>query len=510
MEIYIDISSVLEKLSGSPIEAIAYLFLKGGQIVLLISLIWGFYFAYLYYKKRKYIQKTEYTLFAIDVPKDNEQSMKAIEELFNTLHGVKSTKTMWKKHILGEVQLWFGLEIISIEGYIQFLIRTPSKFNELIKAAIYAQYPDAELTEVEDYISLVPRDANSKESKYRGFGMDFYLKKPNYYPLKTYMNFEHSLTQTFIDPMASLLEILSKLGPGEFIGIMIMISPIDNNDLQKYGEKAVAKIMGTATDTAENLVDKISNAALKGIDKVSESMYQLWGNVEEQADKQFPMFKMLTPRERATVSAIETKIEKLNFEVRMKTCYIAPKDKFSFTKGYYGLSGAFKQFDDFNALKTKKTKANYLFIKLRTLIKIKRFLTRYVKRNFFETRSFTLSTEELATLYHFPQETVKAPLIKKAETKTVEPPTSLPLEKRAESEFMKEEKIDKKLETGEIIDFKLDSKYFESKFAKDKDKKEEYKKEFKKQQQEDSKPPSNLPVKKNQKNKPPSNLPIIE
>jgi len=38
-----------------------------------------------------------------------------------------------------------------------------------------------------------------------------------------------------------------------------------------------------------------------------------------------------------------------------------------------------------------------------------------------------LNTEELASLWHFPILTVKAPLVKKTEAKKAEPPMSLPI-----------------------------------------------------------------------------------
>jgi hypothetical protein len=41
--------------------------------------------------------------------------------------------------------------------------------------------------------------------------------------------------------------------------------------------------------------------------------------------------------------------------------------------------------------------------------------------------SFTLNVEELASVWHFPQNLVKAPMIRKVESKKVEPPFQLPL-----------------------------------------------------------------------------------
>ncbi len=494
MQIYINFNNILSAFQGDPLRVYVRLFMKGGWLVLLISMIWGFYFAYIYLKRKKYVQSIKYTLWAIDVPKDNERSVQAVEELFNTLHGIISTKTEWEKKILGKMQLWFSLEIVSIEGYIQFLVRTPSRYNELLKSAIYAQYPDAELTEVEDYMSLIPPDTEEPDSKYSGWGMDWYLAKPDYLPLKTYLGFEHSFSQSFIDPMASLLEVMSKLSPGEFIGIMIMIQPIKDKqtDIIDAGQKVVDKLMGKKPQTQDTFWDKTINTVMKGVDVVSETVYQLWGDVDEEGEEK-AMLKMLTPGERAKVTAIETKCGKIKYRVRMKSCYIAPKKIYSSTRGYNGIQGAFKQFNDFNYLKAVKTKAKYFLTKKRKYWKVRRFLRRYVERDFLETKSFILTSDELATLYHFPQRDVMAPLVKKADTKTVEPPTGLPVEDKVESELFndaQQKKISEELENNELIDLNLDNKHFEEKFAKDKQKKEEFKainEEIKKR------PPTNLP-----------------
>jgi hypothetical protein len=525
MQIYVDFNNIIQAVQGNPVQVYGRLFMKGGWLILLISLIWGFYFAYIYFRRRKFIKSVKYTLWAIDVPKENEKSIQAVEELFNTLHGIIQTKTEIEKKLLGQMQLWFGLEIISIEGYIQFLVRTPSKYNELVKSAIYAHYPDAELTEVEDYMSLIPLDADEPESKYGGWGMDWYLAKPDYLPLKTYLSFEHSLTQTFIDPMASLLEVMSKLAPGEFIGLMLMIQPIKDNqtDIIDEGQKVVDKLMGKKPGSKDTIWDKAVKGVMKGVDITSEAVYELWGDVEEQSDEK-SMFQMLTPGERAKVTAIETKTSKIKYKCRMKSCYVAPKEIYSRARGYNGMQGTMKQFDDFNRLKSVKTKAKIFLKQKRKLKKVKRFLRRYTERDFLETKSFVLATDELATMWHFPQMDVMAPLVKKAETKTVEPPTGLPLEDKLESELFtdaQEREVEQKLEDNEVIDLNLDNKQFEAKFAKNPEEKKEFQKEFK---EESIKAPKNLPISKGKKEQkevvqkkdnqgslePPSNLPFID
>ena len=52
--------------------------------------------------------------------------------------------------------LWWSLEIASIEGNIYFFIRCEPKNKETIENLIYAQFPQAEVTEVDDYTKYVP------------------------------------------------------------------------------------------------------------------------------------------------------------------------------------------------------------------------------------------------------------------------------------------------------------------------------------------------------------------
>ena len=91
----------------------------------------------------------------------------------------------------------------------------------MVQSQIYAQYPDSEITEVaEDYVNLLsaslPDDTNDL------FGSEIILSKEDYYPIRTYPEFEEKSSGPDyvkrIDPLASLAEVLSSLEVGEFIG----------------------------------------------------------------------------------------------------------------------------------------------------------------------------------------------------------------------------------------------------------------------------------------------------
>jgi len=203
MPIVIDLSFINEFLELPPGEMAFTLFIYGGWAILLLFILGFWWTNRLNRVRAQYEKSINYTLLAIDVPKENEQGPKAVEQIFAHLSGVESNPSWKEKYLQGHRQPCFSLEIISIEGYIQFLIRTPSNFRDLVEAAIYAQYPEAEITEVEDYTKNAPTTFPSE--KYDLWGTELILYNKDAYPIKTYPEFEDPTSQEqFKDPMAAL------------------------------------------------------------------------------------------------------------------------------------------------------------------------------------------------------------------------------------------------------------------------------------------------------------------
>ena len=154
----IDLSYLYYLSIQSPFFILWVLFKNGGWVIFLFIFLWGFKEIWLFNLQRKYLRSIEYIILAIDIPKANEQSAKAMEYFFTQLAGTFSRPNLKEKYFQGKTQLSFSFEIISLDGYIQFLIYTPKSFRDLVEAAIYAQYPEAEITEVKDYIKIIPED----------------------------------------------------------------------------------------------------------------------------------------------------------------------------------------------------------------------------------------------------------------------------------------------------------------------------------------------------------------
>lgn len=434
MQITIDLSPLAELGQLTPLGLIWYFFSTVGWIFLLLLSSAGFGWWWLHERRKKYLAGVSNVLLAIDIPKDNEQSLIAVEQIFASLHGIKSHQTLWDKYWLGKTQLSHSLEIVSLEGYIQFLIRTPHQFKDLVESAIYAQYPEAEITEVNDYIDLIPDNIHEVDSDHKLWGTEFTLAKASAYPIKTYKSFEHQLAQLFIDPMASLLEVMSKIGPGEQIGWQLVIAP-SSDHWKRKGEAMVAELIGAKSHAKKNSGDKLVDAAVKGLEKFSEAIYSIWGDIKPEKEEQSgtSLFQHLTTGQKQDVEQIENKLSQLCFGATFRVYYLAKREVFTKGRGVNAVIGAINQFNTYNLNAFKKykrltTDRDYFFVAQRVSYITKKLIKLYKKRSRKGSHEFQLCTEELATLYHFPTITVKAPLLKKAEIKTAEPPVSLPVE----------------------------------------------------------------------------------
>jgi len=439
-----DLTAFIEQLPGAanPLSAMLILFLNGGWIAFIVTILWASWQGYLEYIRNRYNEAMEFVLLAIDIPKNNEQSPKAVEHIFSHLYGIEKLGNLKERYIQGYTQPSISLEIVSIEGYIQFLIRTPRDFRDLVEAAIYAQYPDAEITEVEDYVDLLPKPLEFPHAEYDIWASQFTLAKKDIYPLRTYPFFEHSLSQKFMDPMASILELLSRMGPGEQFWLQLVIAPL-NPSWRDKGIAEIKRLIGKKEEKKKNIdfwyfPGQIGKGLTESITASIIPPTEMDRAKQQKQEREWPsMMQHLSPDEREIVESIGMKIAKLGFMTKMRFIYGAKKEVLSKAKGVDGFIGAISQFSTQNLNRIiinrkTRTKIDYFFIKPRLLSRKRRMLWAYRYRSMKRGRKgFILNTEELATIWHFPiAEVVKAPSIQKVQAKKGQPPTGLPLEEQ--------------------------------------------------------------------------------
>lgn len=142
----------------------------------------------------------------------------------------------------------------------------------------------------------------------------------------------------------------------------------------------------------------------------------------------------LSPGQRAVVEAIERKASKIGFKTKFRLIYWGRRESFLKGRGVSSVVGAIQQFTALNLNgwvpgKKTTTKAEYFLKQSRINHKQRSILHSFKHRSAHRGlgHGFIMNTEELATLYHFPVVTVKAPMVKKIEVKKAEPPFVLPV-----------------------------------------------------------------------------------
>jgi len=349
-------------------------------------------------RKQKWIQGQNYSLLLISVPKDNEKSPLAAEQMFASLHGIY--KNQVELEVEGGIQESLSFEIISVDKYIRFYVYVPNYLKEFVKGQIYAQYPTVEIQEIEDYTK------NIEEQNLVSASTELSLTKKYYYPIKTFPNFE-------VDPLAGITGALTEISAGEQIWVQILTQPV-SDDWQKNAITYVENVKAGKEEEGS-----ILNLLGKGFFKLLGELGQTFLHPETAAEKatQTEEKPELPGPVAAGLEGIEQKITKLGFETKIRIFTWAQNQTLARAK-LHTTVGAFKQFNTTNLNG---------FMSGSTKISDKRMLENFRARLFVGS-GYIFNIEELASIFHLPSISVETPNIVWAGSKKGEPPANLPIE----------------------------------------------------------------------------------
>lgn len=403
---------------------------------------WEFWVLYIQFK---FISAIEWKLLEIRVPKNILKNPKAMEQIFAAAHapysyGLRFSEKYWE----GRVEYWMSFEFVGRAGEVHFYLRLPKQYRNLMESAIYAQYPEAEVIEVQDdYRKQMPRTLPDKT--YDLYGAELILRNPDPYPIRTYPMFEEAVEEQRVDPMATIAEAMSRLKSDEQIWIQILARPT-GDDWKKKGEELINKIAGRKSPARpkgflSELLGTIEDPIRELIDNFIESVQEAFSGgpittvksqtktEREQADLSRIFFT--TPLEKEILEGISRKIGKLGFQTTIRFLYIDRRDAFS-RDNVAAVTGAFRQYNTqhMNLIRPDKrtmTAAVHGLFKRTKLNYRKRVIFEKYRDLSFNRHKPILNIEELATLYHFPITGVNAPMLERIESKKGSPPPTLPI-----------------------------------------------------------------------------------
>lgn len=420
--------------------------------------IWWFFFPFLlkgpfryfyrWWRVEKWLlAKYHPRVYEIKFPKEIKKPMRAMENVFSALHGAFfKSLDWWDTWATGEILHSFSLELVSMEGKIHFYIRCEKDYEAPMKNAIHAQYPEAEIEEVEDYTKFFPPDIPNE--KWGLWGCCYRLAKEDPYPIKTYSDFETEMERekkAVVDPMAQLLEGLSRMEKGEYMWLQIIARPLGAQYAKSFLDEAkkirdlLAKRGVPKKKTIFHYINDFISSLIEDFHYVIS--YLLTGTSPktggtEKPSSPFPPELRLTPGERLVVEKIEKKISKPIFQCNIRFLLFGKREVFDRNKLRLILN-FFSSFNtvDTNALFPTLTAkiAKHWFLPLnlirerRLYLRERRLWRYYLSRdNHFFPRSdppkyhttFILNIEELSTIFHFtPWELVPAAPLSWVETK---------------------------------------------------------------------------------------------
>ncbi len=263
------------------------------------------------------------------------------------------------------VQPTISFEIVAKQEDIRFFVWCPKKLQDLVEKQINGGFPEAEIKEV------------SEESIFSETGKVAYkalqLSKANYYPLKTFKDLA-------TDPLSTITSTLAKMGPGEGAVIQILISPAESG-WQKSGSKFISDTKKQESDPEKA---KFSTSA-------------------------------------KTLEAVESKVSKPGFETSIRIAVVS--ESADIAKSHLdNIVSSFGQFaSETNLLKKRKILSKGGFME--------DFLYRYQPMfNIPGNRHSILNSEELATIFHFPNKQITTPHVFWLNAKTAPAPAGIPTE----------------------------------------------------------------------------------
>jgi hypothetical protein len=328
-----------------------------------------------------------------DQTADMHKVVAIADHFFQTLYGIHSSDIdrFWKN------QDFLSLEYIAKNGEISFYIGCPRELQQVIEKQITSFYPEAVVEPTES-----PKIFHEKTHQITGYLTG---EKNFRYPIKTFKKFEST------DPVNNILNTLSNASDdkGNSAAVQIMIRPAKDS-----WQKSARKLSKQLSSGKKSVV-WWNPLSLLG------SFFSLMVQGTEEESKNSDTGEKDTESQQTT-QAIDEKAERHGFKTIVR-CVTSSHEKRIAQMNMTSLLNSFSQYGSpaLNGFKHRKWHSK------RELIN--NFLLRAFHRSWTTTNPLLLSTEELASVFHFPHTKYnQTPGIKWQNFKIAPVPKNIPTE----------------------------------------------------------------------------------
>lgn len=341
------------------------------------------------------------TVFLVTVPKESlkaeegnktqsidkiREDIAVAESLFSAVGGLKAQKGLgsWLAGRADE----FSFEIVANVGLISFYVAAPSSLSGFLEQQIHAQYPHAQIEEVQDYNIFSPKGTV--------IGRYLTFKRVSAFPIKTYKKLDS-------DPLSAITNSMSKIGANDGVAVQF-VARSARSGWRNFGLK-IAREMQQGKSMGE---------ALRG----SSFFKELLGSVkpakkDEQAQKKE---YRLSPLEEEAVRGLEEKASKAGLDVNIRIVS-SSEDATRAKMNLDNVTNAFAQFNIYeygNSFTTRDPRRADALVR------------EFIYRSFNEKYKIMLNAEEFTSVYHLPLSGTETPNIRWLGARSSPPPQNLP------------------------------------------------------------------------------------
>lgn len=390
--------------------------------------------AWIWYIQALFLSGRNPILLELKVPREIMKSPRAMEIALTGLSISSGETTFVHRAWKGQIRTHFSFEFASFGGEIHFFVWCWKNYRIALETALYAQYPEIELVEVEDYASKFQYDP----SIHAAFATDWIRdtsvgdvsgRNIDAYPIKTYIDWEldrDPKEEYRIEPLAQVIEYLGSIKPSEQVWAQIVIRKAGNYDGTLFPGNMDAEWQKAVNDEIQNVRAKASLRPYKSLDDLTH----------EENSQDILGFFSPSESQKEQLIAMERNFGKFPFEVGMRGIYIANGGLHGPTNS--GLRYFWRPFNNAqyrSQLKPKRWTNNFDYPwqdinGVRDALTTRRFLDAYRRRSFYtspwKTPTFIMTNEEIASIWHPPSASVQTPGLERIPATKASAPSNLP------------------------------------------------------------------------------------